>query len=53
MISFGGWHAYFGQLEGAILIKKKKKDYLGFWCPKLVYNIRIAHWGPEFLDFII
>ena len=29
MISFGGWHAYFGQLEGAILIKKKK-DYLGF-----------------------
>lgn len=25
MISFGGWHAYFGQLEGTIFIKKKKK----------------------------
>lgn len=25
MISFGGWHAYFGQLEGTIFIKKKKR----------------------------
>ena len=25
MISFGGWHAYFGQLEGTIFIKKKKQ----------------------------
>ena len=53
MISFGGWHAYFGQLEGTIFIKKKKKDYLGFWCPKLVCNIRIAYRGPDFLDFTI